>query len=95
MATKTFDLIDICEIFAHWHAGRAKNQTSPSRPRRCPRYSNHSAGSPPTTPTTAAAPSIVCSITAAYRGTIRACLRPGGGLIVEIDLPPAFPGSGR
>jgi signal transduction histidine kinase len=33
--------------------------------------------------------SIVRSITAAHSGTIRARPRPGGGLIVEINLPPA------
>ena len=33
--------------------------------------------------------SIVRSITAAHRGTVRARPRPGGGLIVEIDLPTA------
>jgi signal transduction histidine kinase len=33
--------------------------------------------------------SIVRSITAAHGGTVRARPRPGGGLIVEIDLPPA------
>jgi signal transduction histidine kinase len=33
--------------------------------------------------------SIVRSITAAHGGTVRAQPRPGGGLIVEIDLPPA------
>ncbi|HEY1002267.1 MAG TPA: hypothetical protein VGD83_21765 [Streptosporangiaceae bacterium] len=32
--------------------------------------------------------SIVCSITAAHSGTVRA-RRPASGLIVEIDLPPA------
>jgi K+-sensing histidine kinase KdpD len=32
--------------------------------------------------------SIVCSITAAHSGTVRA-RRPAGGLIVEIDLTPA------
>jgi signal transduction histidine kinase len=32
--------------------------------------------------------SIVRSITAAHNGTVGACPRPGGGLIVEIDLPP-------
>ncbi len=33
--------------------------------------------------------SIVRSITTAHGGTVRARPRPGGGLIVEIDLPPA------
>jgi signal transduction histidine kinase len=33
--------------------------------------------------------SIVRSITAAHRGTVRARPRPGGGLVVEINLPPA------
>jgi light-regulated signal transduction histidine kinase (bacteriophytochrome) len=33
--------------------------------------------------------SIVRSITAAHNGTIRARPQRGGGLIVEIDLPPA------
>jgi signal transduction histidine kinase len=33
--------------------------------------------------------SIVRSITAAHNGTVRARPRPAGGLIVEIDLPPA------
>lgn len=33
--------------------------------------------------------SIVRSITAAHSGTVRARPRPAGGLIVEIDLPPA------
>ena len=37
--------------------------------------------------------SIVRSITAAH-GTVRAHPRPGGGLIVEIDLPPAPPAAG-
>jgi signal transduction histidine kinase len=36
--------------------------------------------------------SIVRSITAAHSGTVRARPRPGGGLIVEIDLPPASSG---
>jgi signal transduction histidine kinase len=38
--------------------------------------------------------SIVRSITAAHGGTVRARPRPGGGLIVEIDLP-AFPATDR
>jgi hypothetical protein len=33
--------------------------------------------------------SIVRSITAAHSGTVRARPRPAGGLIMEIDLPPA------
>jgi signal transduction histidine kinase len=33
--------------------------------------------------------SIVGSITAAHGGTVQARPRPGGGLIVQIDLPPA------
>jgi CheY-like chemotaxis protein len=63
------------------------------RPNRCPRCSSRSAGSPPTEQTTAEAPalglSIVRSITAAHSGTVQARPRPGGGLIVQIDLPPA------
>ncbi len=39
--------------------------------------------------------SIVRSITAAHGGTVQARPRPGGGLIVEIDLPPASPAPGR
>lgn len=30
MARRTFDVIDICEIFAHWHAGRSKNEIAVS-----------------------------------------------------------------
>jgi len=30
MARRTFDVIDICEIFAHWHAGRSKNEIAGS-----------------------------------------------------------------
>src|SRR5258708_6680104 len=30
MARRTFDVIDICEIFVHWHAGRSKNQVAGS-----------------------------------------------------------------
>jgi len=26
MASRTFDVIDICEIFTHWHGGRSKNE---------------------------------------------------------------------
>jgi hypothetical protein len=26
VARRTFDVIDICEIFTHWHAGRSKNE---------------------------------------------------------------------
>jgi signal transduction histidine kinase len=37
--------------------------------------------------------SIVRSITAAHGGSVRARPRPGGGLIVEIDLPPAPAGT--
>jgi signal transduction histidine kinase len=39
--------------------------------------------------------SIVRSITAAHSGTVRARPRPGGGLIVEIDLPPASSAAGH
>jgi signal transduction histidine kinase len=39
--------------------------------------------------------SIVRSITAAHGGTVRARPRPGGGLIVEIDLPAAPPAAGH
>jgi len=39
--------------------------------------------------------SIVRSITAAHGGTIRAQPRLGGGLIVEVDLPPTSPATGR
>ena len=30
MARRTFDVIDICEIFTHWHAGRSKNEIAGS-----------------------------------------------------------------
>ena len=30
MARRTFDVIDICEIFAHWYAGRSKNEIAGS-----------------------------------------------------------------
>jgi transposase len=30
MARRTFDVIDICEIFTHWHAGRSKNEVAAS-----------------------------------------------------------------
>ena len=30
MARRTFDVIDICEIFMHWHAGRSKNEIAGS-----------------------------------------------------------------
>jgi len=30
MARRTFDVIDICEIFVHWHAGRSKNEVAES-----------------------------------------------------------------
>src|SRR5216683_3774129 len=30
MARRTFDVIDICEIFVHWHAGRSKNEVAAS-----------------------------------------------------------------
>jgi hypothetical protein len=30
MARMTFDVIDICEIFTHWHAGRLKNEIAVS-----------------------------------------------------------------
>jgi signal transduction histidine kinase len=39
--------------------------------------------------------SIVRSITAAHGGTVRARPRPGGGLIVEINLPPTSPAAGH
>jgi signal transduction histidine kinase len=39
--------------------------------------------------------SIVRSITAAHGGTVRIRPRSGGGLIVEIDLPPASPAAGH
>lgn len=26
MARRTFDVIDICEIFTHWNAGRSRNE---------------------------------------------------------------------
>ena len=39
--------------------------------------------------------SIVRSITAAHGGTVRAQPRPGGGLIVEINMPPASPDADR
>jgi signal transduction histidine kinase len=39
--------------------------------------------------------SIVRSITAAHGGTVEARPRPGGGLIVEIDLPPASTAAGH
>jgi signal transduction histidine kinase len=39
--------------------------------------------------------SIIRSITAAHGGTVRARPRPGGGLIVQIDLPPAFSAAGH
>jgi signal transduction histidine kinase len=39
--------------------------------------------------------SIVRSITAAHGGTVEARPRPGGGLIVEIDLPPAPTAAGH
>ena len=30
MARRTFDVIDICEIFTHWHAGPSKNEIAGS-----------------------------------------------------------------
>jgi len=30
MARRTFDLIDICEIFTHWQAGRPENEVATS-----------------------------------------------------------------
>lgn len=30
MARRTFDVVDICEILAHWHAGRSKNEIAGS-----------------------------------------------------------------
>src|SRR5260370_4505501 len=30
MARRTFDVIDICEIFEHWYAGRSKNEVAGS-----------------------------------------------------------------
>jgi len=30
VARRTFDVIDICEIFVHWHAGRSKNEIAGS-----------------------------------------------------------------
>jgi transposase len=30
MARRTFDVIDVCEIFTHWHAGRSKNEVAGS-----------------------------------------------------------------
>src|SRR5580658_5177573 len=30
MARRTFDVMDICEIFTHWHAGRSKNEIAGS-----------------------------------------------------------------
>jgi transposase len=30
MARRTFDVIDICEIFTHWYAGRSKNEVAAS-----------------------------------------------------------------
>jgi predicted transcriptional regulator len=30
MARRTFDMIDICEIFTHWHAGGSKNEIAGS-----------------------------------------------------------------
>ena len=30
MARRTFGVIDICEIYAHWHAGRSKNEVAVS-----------------------------------------------------------------
>ena len=30
MARRTFDVIDVAEIFMHWHAGRSKNEMAES-----------------------------------------------------------------
>jgi len=30
MARRTFDVIDICEIFTHWYAGPSKNEIAGS-----------------------------------------------------------------
>jgi DNA-binding transcriptional regulator LsrR (DeoR family) len=30
MARRTFDVVDICEIFVHWYAGRSKNEVAAS-----------------------------------------------------------------
>ena len=30
MARRTFDVIDVCEIFTHWHAGRSKSEVAGS-----------------------------------------------------------------
>ena len=30
MARRTFDVIDICEIFTHWQAGRPENEVATS-----------------------------------------------------------------
>ena len=30
MARRTFDVIDVCEIFTHWHAGRPENEVAGS-----------------------------------------------------------------
>ena len=30
MARRTFDVINICEIFVHWYAGRSKNEVAGS-----------------------------------------------------------------
>jgi transposase len=30
MARRTFDVVDICEIFTHWYAGRSKNEVAAS-----------------------------------------------------------------
>jgi response regulator of citrate/malate metabolism len=30
MARRTFDVIDICEIFVHWHTGQSKNEMAGS-----------------------------------------------------------------
>ena len=30
VARRTFDVIDVCEIFKHWHAGRSKNEVAGS-----------------------------------------------------------------
>ena len=36
VARRTFDVIDICEIFTHWHAGRSKNEIAGSLGLRTP-----------------------------------------------------------
>ena len=74
-------------------------QVRPSRG-RCPRCSSRSVGSTadrtePQQEAPASGLSIVRSITAAHGGTVRAQPRPGGGLTVEIDMPPASSAADR